>query len=317
VPVPADNDVLIRVHACGVCHTDLDEIEGRVVPAFLPIILGHQIVGRIAGLGADVDQYAINDRVGVAWISRACGNCHFCRTDRENLCPDFMATGRDQCGGYAEYTVAAADFVFPIPEELSDEDAAPLLCAGAIGFRSLSLAGIDNGQPLGLMGFGASAHLVLQLARCQYPNSDVFVFARSDVDRAFAIQLGARWAGSIEEQPPIRPDAIIDTTPAWLPVVSALRNLSPGGRLVINAIRKESTDQSALLRFDYPSDLWIEKEIKSVANVTRRDVREFLMAAARLRLRPEVHRYGLEDANRAIRDLKSGKGIGAKVLVCR
>jgi len=252
--------------------------------------------------------------VGVAWIYSACGECAFCRAGQENLCPAFKATGRDINGGYAEYMVARADFVYPIPAVFSDVEAAPLLCAGAIGYRSLRLTNLQDGQTLGLTGFGASAHLVLKMARHQYPHTPVYVFARSESERMFARELGATWAGDTRETAPVRLDAILDTTPVWTPVVEALKNLAPGGRLVINAIRKENTDQEALLRLDYPAHLWLEKEIKSVANVSRRDVREFLALAAEMGIRPEVQTYPLAEANRALVELKTTRIRGAKVL---
>jgi propanol-preferring alcohol dehydrogenase len=314
-PQPGASEVLIQVSASGVCHTELDEIEGRTPPPRLPIILGHQVVGRIIDRGTEVKHPGIGDRVGVAWIFSACGQCDFCRSDRENLCPHFQATGRDHDGGYAELMAAPADFVIPIPSSLSDVHAAPLLCAGAIGYRSLRLTNLKDGQRLGLTGFGASAHLVLKMARHCYPASPVYVFARSDEQRRFAIELGAVWAGDNRHHPPRQLDAIIDTTPAWTPVAQALANLVPGGRLVINAIRKEDTDKQALVDLDYPAHLWLEKEIKSVANVTRRDVREFLDIAAELQLHPRVQTYPLEAANQALFDLKAGSGTGAKVLV--
>ncbi len=275
IPVPkvGDRDVLLQVAACGVCHTEIDEIEGRTPPPHLPIILGHQVVGRIIDRGKEVWQADIGDRVGVAWIFSACGQCEYCQTERENLCPHFQATGRDHHGGYAQLMAAPADFVVPIPPSLSDIHAAPLLCAGAIGYRSLHLSHLENGQRLGLTGFGASAHLVLKMVRHRYPDSEVYVFARSTDQRQFATQLGAAWTGDTRDRAPEKLDAIIDTTPAWSPIVEALKNLAPGGRLIINAIRKEDADKQALVAIDYPNQLWLEKEIKSVANVTRRDVR--------------------------------------------
>jgi alcohol dehydrogenase, propanol-preferring len=207
-----------------------------------------------------------------------------------------------------------AAFAIPIPEVFSDVEAAPLLCAGAIGYRSMKLTGLEDGETLGLTGFGASAHLVLKMVRHRYPNTRVYVFARSEGERAFARELGAVWAGDAAEEPPEKLAAIIDTTPAWQPVVSALRNLEPEGRLVINAIRKEERDKDALLSLDYPRDLWLEKEIKSVANVARSDVREFLALAAEIPLRPETQEFPLEQANEALRELKARKIRGAKVL---
>ncbi|MFN4217854.1 MAG: zinc-dependent alcohol dehydrogenase family protein [Candidatus Bipolaricaulia bacterium] len=313
-PVPQEREILIKISACGVCHTELDEIEGRTPPSQFPMILGHQVVGRVADLGPGARIFKVGDRVGVAWIFSACGRCKFCLRGEENLCYDFKATGRDAHGGYAQYMTVSEDFAYPIPEIFSDVEAAPLLCAGAIGYRSLRLANLKDGQNVGLTGFGASAHLVLQLARALYPNAKIFVFARSETERAFAKELGAVWAGDIGEESPQRLDAIIDTTPVWRPIVESLKNLERGGRLVINAIRKEGTDKSVLAQLDYATHLWLEKEVKSVANVTRRDVREFLEMAARIPIKPEVQVYRLEEANQALLDLKARKIRGAKVL---
>ena len=313
-PTPGPGEVLIRVGACGVCHTELDEIEGRTPPPRLPIILGHQVVGRVEALGEGAGDFRVGDRVGVAWIYSACGHCDACRRGEENLCDQFRATGRDAHGGYAERMIVPSAFAHAIPDVFADVEAAPLLCAGAIGFRSLRLTGLEDGRRLGLTGFGASAHLVLKLVRHQFPNTRVFVFARTEEERAFARELGAAWAGDTPERAPEPLHAIIDTTPAWTPIVAALANLERGGRLVINAIRKEDADKPALLEIDYPRHLWLEKEIKSVANVTRVDVREFLRLAAEIPIRPEVQEYALEDANRALVELKAKKIRGAKVL---
>jgi propanol-preferring alcohol dehydrogenase len=314
-PIPGPGDVLIRVSACGVCHTELDEIEGRMPPPSLPVIPGHQVVGHVVQCGPRPTALGPGARVGVGWIHSACGRCEFCRRGHENLCPAFRATGRDANGGYAELIVVRQEFAYPIPESpMTDAEVAPLLCAGAIGYRSLRLANLPNGGRLGLTGFGASAHLVLKLVRHRDPDAEVFVFARSGAERAFARELGAVWAGDTQDAPPVPLDAIIDTTPAWGPVVAGLRQLAPGGRLVINAIRKEDADRGALAHLDYPTHLWMEKEVKSVANVTRRDVTEFLHAAAAMGLRPEVEEYALAEANQALRDLKSRSVRGAKVL---
>ena len=313
-PEPGEGQILVRVSACGVCHTELDEIEGRTPPSSFPFILGHQIVGVVEKRGPLALKFPEGRRVGIGWIASACGKCRYCRIGMENLCPDFKATGRDLPGGYAQYVTIAEDFAFPIPSVFSDTQAAPLLCAGAIGRRSLRLAHLSNGEPLGLTGFGASAHLVLQLSRHLYPRSEIFVFARSERERQFALDLGARWAGDTSEKSPQKLAAIIDTTPAWKPVVCALENLAPGGRLVINAIRKEEADKDQLLKLDYPLHLWQEKEIKSVANVARRDIEEFLAIAAQIPIIPEVEEYPLADANRALAELKAGVIRGAKVL---
>ncbi|MGA1867773.1 MAG: zinc-dependent alcohol dehydrogenase family protein [bacterium] len=314
VPAPRTREILVRITACGVCHTEIDEIEGRTPPPHLPIVLGHQVVGKVEKKGQDAHAYHIGDRVGIAWIYSACGECTLCREGRENLCYGFKATGRDVNGGYAEYMTVPESFAYHIPKEFTDEEAAPLLCAGAIGFRSLRLTGLTDGGYLGLTGFGASAHLVLKMARYQYPNSHIYVFARSAQERRFAEELGAVWTGDTAEASPEKLDCIIDTTPVWKPVVEALKNLKPGGRLVINAIRKEDIDKEYLARLEYPSHLWLEKEVKSVANVARQDVREFLALAAKIPIKPEIQEFTLEEANRALAELKARKIRGAKVL---
>jgi len=313
-PVPGEGEILVRVSACGVCHTELDEIEGRTPPPRFPMVLGHQVVGKVIETGKGAHRLRSGDRVGIGWIYSACGKCAFCIKGDENLCEEFKATGRDANGGYAEYITFLEDFAYTIPETFSDSEAAPLLCAGAIGYRSLRLTEMKDGQRLGLTGFGASAHLVLKMVKYKYPESDVFVFARSEKERAFAKELGAVWAGDTKENSPVKLDCIIDTTPVWGPVVEALKNLRSGGRLVINAIRKEDIDREYLLRLDYPRHLWMEKEIKSVANVTRRDVSEFLDLAAEIPIRPEVTEYSLGEANKALYELKRGGNRGAKVL---
>ncbi len=313
-PIPGEGEILIKVSTCGVCHTELDEIEGRTPPPKLPVILGHQVVGVVEQV-EQVSQVKVGDRVGVAWIFSACGECEHCKAGEENLCAQFRATGRDANGGYAQFMTVPAEFAHPIPNALSDSEAAPLLCAGAIGYRSLQLANIQDGQSLGLTGFGGSNHLVLKMAKHMYPNTEVFVFTRNPEEQEFARSLGAVWAGGIEATSPQKLNAIIDTTPVWKPIVEALRNLDNGGRLVVNAIRKEEIDKDYLLKLDYPSHLWMEKEIKSVANVTRSDVREFLDLATKAGIRPEYQEYALEDANRALVELRQGKIRGAKVLV--
>lgn len=313
-PEPESNQVLIKVYACGVCHTELDEIEGRTPPPSLPVILGHQVVGVVEAKGGDVRTLKIGDRVGVGWIYSACGRCRYCLEGNENLCDEFKATGRDVNGGYAEYMTVSESFAFLIPAVFSNLEAAPLFCAGAIGYRSLRLTNIKDGDNLGLIGFGASAHLVIQLARHLYPQSKVFVFARSENEQLFAKELGAYWAGGIDDEPPERLDASIDTTPVWMPIVEGLKNLKKGGRLVINAIRKEDIDKDALLRIDYPLHLWLEKEIKSVANVAKGDIEGFLHLAAEIPIRPEVQEYRLEEANQALIELKQRRIRGAKVL---
>lgn len=313
-PVPAGEEILVKVSACGVCHTELDEIEGRTPPPNLPVVLGHQVVGRVEATGNRANTFRIGDRVGIGWIYSACGTCKFCLAGNENLCHAFKATGRDANGGYAQYMTVPEGFAYRIPDGFSDAEAAPLLCAGAVGYRSLRLTGLKDGQNIGLTGFGASGHLVLKMVRYRYPNANVFVFARSAKQRTFARELGAVWAGDTAEVSPEKLNCIIDTTPVWKPIVEALENLAPGGRLVINAIRKEEVDKDYLLRIDYPIHLWLEKEIKSVANVSRRDLSEFLALAAEMRIKPEIQEFALEEANQALVELKTRRIRGAKVL---
>jgi alcohol dehydrogenase, propanol-preferring len=314
-PVPSDYEVLLKVLACGVCHTELDEIEGRTPPPGYPVIPGHQVVGIVEAAGKNVTKLRIGERAGVAWIFSACGRCSFCLSGQENLCTGFVATGRDANGGYAEYMTVNEEFAYPIPSVFTSSQAAPLLCAGAVGYRSFILTEFKAGQSIGLTGFGASAHLVLQIIKYRFPGTRIFVFARSEAERSFALQLGAFWAGDTIDDPHEELDSIIDTTPAWQPVIEALKNLKPGGRLVINAIRKEQGDKNKLLQLDYSKHLWMEKEIKSVANVTRKDVTEFLQLAAAVPLIPEIQEYTLSQANIALSELKQRKIRGAKVLI--
>lgn len=314
-PVPKEKEILVKVSACGVCHTELDEIEGRTLPPRFPVVLGHEVVGRVERTGSKAHKFKKGDRVGIGWIYSSCGKCNYCIEGNENLCEDFQATGRDANGGYAEYMTIKEEFAFKIPDIFSDSEAAPFLCAGAIGYRSLRLTGVQNGQHLGLTGFGASAHLVLKMAKYRYPQSKIYVFARSEKERNFARKLGAIWAGDTEEPSPEKIHCIIDTTPVWKPVVEALRNLEPGGRLVINAIRKEDGDRDYLQKLEYPTHLWLEKEIKSVANVTRQDISGFLELASEIPIKPEVQEFPLGEANKALIELKEGRIRGAKVLI--
>ena len=309
LPEPNERQVRIRVSVCGVCHTELDEIEGRTRPPCLPVVPGHEVIGIVDKLGVEVDRHQLGDRVGVGWIHSSVGG------QKENVSEHFLATGRDVDGGYAEYMLAHQDYAYPIPNIFSDSEAAPLLCAGGVGYRALKLTGIQDGQRLGFTGFGGSAHIVMQLAKYLFPKLEAYVFARDSGQQKHAKELGAKWTGPTEAilEEPL--DAIIDTTPAWKPVLFALENLRPGGRLVINAIRKETADIDVMLDLDYGRHLWLEKEIKSVANVTAEDIRQCLEIAARIPLKPTVQKYPFEDANRALCDLKEGKVRGAKVLI--
>jgi alcohol dehydrogenase, propanol-preferring len=314
-PVPYSKELLIKISCCGICHTELDEVEGRTSPPAFPVVPGHQVVGEVYQIGDEVTRFNIGDRVGVAWIYLACGKCEYCLAGLENLCPEFKATGRDFNGGYAEFIIVKEKYACLIPPVFSDAEAAPLLCAGAIGYRALQLAKLNDGDTLGLTGFGASAHLVIKAAKFLFPNSRVLVFARSKEEQQFAMTLGASWAGGINDQPPFLAHAIIDTTPAWKPIVASLANLHPGGRLVINAIRKENSDKNELLELDYAKHLWMEKEIKSVANITLKDVEDFLTLAAKIPIKPTVQVYPFKQANKALLDLKNKHNEGAKVLM--
>lgn len=313
-PTPEKKEIIIKIHACGVCHTEIDEIEGRVTPSFFPIIPGHQIAGEVVEVGRSVKKFKIGDRAGAGWIYSACGRCEFCKKGLENLCSEFKATGKDTHGGYGEYFKIHEDFAFPLPENFTYEESAPLFCAGAIGYRSLMLAKPENAENIGLVGFGASGHLVLKMLRYLYPNTKVFVFARDPYQRKLATELGAYWTGDIEEDPSYRLNSVIDTTPVWKPPLSVLKYLKPAGIVVINAIRKEETDKDVFLKIDYSRDLWLEKEIKTVANVTRKDIAEFLRIASEISLKPEIEIYSFEEANKALIDIKNRRIKGAKVL---
>ena len=306
-PVPGPKEILVKVSACGICHTELDEIEGRIQPR-LPIVLGHEIIGKVDRTGSNAKKFISGQRVGIGWIHSSCGKCPFCQRGNENLCQEFKATGCDVNGGYGQYTVVQEDFAYPIPERFSDSEAAPLLCAGAIGYRDLRLSGLKRGQALGLFGFGASAHIVIQVA--QYQGYEVFVFTRSEEHRSLAKKLGASWTGTPEEDPPKKVHCAIDFTPVGETVPKALRILEKGGRLVIAVIRKRNPIPS----MDYAQLLWDEKEIKSVANITREDVQDFLPLAAQIPIIPEVQEFELGEANRALLLLKQGKIQGAGVL---
>jgi propanol-preferring alcohol dehydrogenase len=306
-PVPGPKEILVKISVCGVCHTELDEIEGRV-QSKLPIVLGHEIVGKVERLGSKVKKFNSGDRVGIAWINSACGQCQFCRGGNENLCPDFKGTGCHSNGGYAQYTVVSEDFAYLIPHRFSDSEAAPLLCAGAIGYRDLVLSGIKKGQTLGLYGFGASAHIVIQIAK--FWGCEVFVFTRSEEHQQLAKKLGASWTGGSDKDPLKKLNGAIDFTPVGETVLYALRVLEKGGRLVIAVIRK----RNPIPPLDYAQLLWDEKEIKSVANITRKDAQDFLSLAAEIPIIPEVQEFELEEANKVLNLLKQGKIQGAGVL---
>jgi len=309
IPKPKEGEILIKVSVCGACHTDLDELEGRL-PTKLPVVPGHQAVGKIVDLGKGVTKHKIGDRVGVTWLYSSCGKCNFCKTGQENLCEEAKWTGKDVDGGYAEYMVINENYAYPIPKRFTDSQAAPLLCAGVIGYRTLRLAQIQKGETIGLYGFGASAHIVIQIIKHKFPDNPVYAFTKSGGHAGLAKSLGAIWTGLSGEIPPVKLDKIMDFTPAGECVRDALKILNRGGRLVINAIRKE-TPVPAL---DYAEFLWLEREIKSVANVTRRDAEEFLPLAAQIPIVPTIEEFPLEQANEVLMRIKQSKLKAAGVL---
>ena len=309
-PAPKDDQILVKVSVCGACHTDLDEVEGRLKPTKSPIVPGHQVVGKIVEMGKAITKHKIGDRVGITWLFSSCGECDFCRTGSENLCDRAKWTGKDADGGYAEFMVIGEDFAYPVPKRFSDSQAAPLLCAGVIGYRTLRLADITDGQKIGLFGFGASAHIVIQIIKYKFPNSPVFVFTKTEKHAELAKKLGAVWTGRSGDEPPEKLNKIMDFTPVGECVRDALGVLERGGRLIINAIRKETP----VPPLDYAEYLWLEKEIKSVANVTRRDAEEFLPLAARVPIEPTIEEFPLEQANDVLCSIKNSRLRAAAVL---
>jgi propanol-preferring alcohol dehydrogenase len=306
VPEPVDGHVLLRVRACGVCRTDLHIVEGELPPLRPEITPGHQIVAEIAGGG--MTELPAGTRVGVCWIGGTDGTCQYCRHGWENLCDAPTFTGYSVNGGYAEYAVARTDFVFALPQLLGDLDAAPLLCAGIIGFRSLRIAGVEPGDRVGLFGFGASAHLtiaVLHAWKCE-----VYVSTRGASHRALAHSLGAKWVGGERDRPPVALDRAVTFAPSGDVVVAALSSLRKGGVVAINAIHLDRMPQ-----FDYDRLLWGERQIRSVANMTRVDARDFLKLAAEISLRPKVTSFPLEQANEALLAVKNDAVDGAAVIV--
>ena len=309
-PTVDNNQILIKISVCGACHTDLDEAEGRLKPTKPSIVPGHQAVGKVADKGKDVTKFKIGDRVGITWLNSSCGKCDFCQTGNENLCSQAKWTGKDVNGGYSEFTVIGEDFAYPIPEKFSDSQAAPLLCAGVIGYRTLRLADITDGQKIGLFGFGASAHIVIQIIKYKFPNSPVYVFTKTAKHAELAKSLGAVWTGRSSDQPPDKLNKIMDFTPVGQCVRDALGVLEKGGRLIINAIRKETP----VPPLDYAKYLWLEKEIKSVANVTRLDAEEFLPLAARIPIKPTFEIFPLSQANEVLCSIKNSRLRAAAVL---
>ena len=308
VPRPGPREILVRVHACGVCRTDLHVVEGELPPRKSPIIPGHQIVGTVEELGADAHRFRPGARVGVAWLHRTDGTCEYCRAGAENLCDHPEFTGYTVDGGYAEYALAAADFVYPIPPGFADEQAAPLLCAGIIGFRSLRLSGIKKGGSLGLYGFGAAGHVAIQVAR--HWGADVYASTRDAGHQKLALELGAKWAGGTLADPPVKLDAAIIFAPAGEIVPAALKALKKGGKLILGGIH-----MSPIPALDYEL-LYQERVVRSVTNNTRQDGHDFLRIAAEIPIRTQVQRFPLSEANQALKKLKNDAINGAAVLVC-
>ena len=307
VPGPGPGEVLVRVEVCGVCRTDLHVVEGELAPQRAELVPGHQVVGRVARCGPDVTSWQVGDRVGIAWLHRACGACRFCARGDENLCLDPRFTGWHVDGGFAEYAVAPAPFVYPVPASLPAREIAPLLCAGIIGYRALVRSRARRGSRLGLWGFGASAHIAIQVAR--HLGCEVYVFSRAALHGDLARELGAAWVGGSADAPPLPLDAAILFAPAGELVPAALRAVDRGGTVVCAGIHM--TD---IPSFPYAL-LWGERSIRSIANLTRADGSEFLALADRIPVRSEVTTLPLERAGEALGDLRAGRVAGAVVLV--
>jgi len=306
-PVPGPGEILLKINYCGVCHTDLHTVEGELTGVNLPRIPGHQVVGTVEKIGEGVTLFQRHDRAGVAWLYSSCGRCRYCRSGRENLCEEARFTGYDVNGGYAEYMVVPENFAYELPEDFADEKAAPLLCAGIIGYRALRLSRIKPGEKLGLFGFGASAHITIQVAR--FWGCSVYVFSRSQEHRNHALQLGAKWVGSPEEMPPDKLDSAIVFAPAGEIARQALRVIDRGGTVALGGIY-----MTTIPPLDYQKELYFEKSLKSVANATRQDGVEFLKIASEIPVDADVQIYPLEKANEALLDVKQSRIKGTAVL---
>jgi propanol-preferring alcohol dehydrogenase len=307
-PVPGPGEILVKVSACGVCHTDLHTVEGDLPIPALPLVPGHQVVGIVAEKGPGTRKFKAGDRVGVAWLHTTCGGCAYCKAGKENLCPDALFTGFDRQGGYAQYLVVPESFAYPVPDGFADLAAAPLLCAGIIGYRALKLSGVGQGMRLGMYGFGASAHVTIQVA--VHLGCEVYVFTRGESRRELAVRLGASWAGQVPEQPDVPLDGSIIFAPAGELIPPALEALDRGGTLVLAGIHM--TPVPAL---DYERHLYYEKKVVTVTANTRQDGEDLLDLAATIPIRTKTTTYRLEEANRALLDLKEGRISGAAVLV--
>jgi len=308
LPEPGAEEIRLRVRACGICHTDLHTVEGDLPLPKLPVVPGHQVVGIVDAVGEKVSRFAVGQRAGVPWLYRTCGVCEFCQRGRENLCRQARFTGLHADGGYAEAMVVHQDFAYPLPESFSDEAAAPLLCAGIIGYRALRLSGVRPGDRLGMWGFGASAHITLQVAR--HWGCEVYVFTRSEGHRRLAKELGAAWVGRAEDDPPAPVHGGIIFAPAGHLVPQALRVLERGGILALAGVT-----MTPIPELDYDRLLYWERVVRSVANFTRQDATEFLQLAAQIPVQTTVQTFPLDAANKALLALKRGQINGAGVLV--
>ena len=308
VPAPGSGEILVKISACGVCHTDLHTVEGDLPLPSLPLVPGHQVVGAVAEVGPGAGRFGMGDRVGVAWLIRTCGSCVFCRSERENLCNEALFTGLDRNGGYAQFMIVPENYAYSIPAGFGDLEAAPLLCGGIIGYRALNLSGIRSGQRLGLYGFGASAHIAIQVAI--YLGCELYVFTRGAKRRELAAELGAVWTGQVPEDPGVKLDASIIFAPAGELVPPALEALGRGGTLVLAGIH-----MSPLPSLDYQKHLYFEKKVVSVTASTRQDGEQLLELAARIPIRTKTTTYPLHEANKALLDLMEGRINGAAVLV--
>jgi propanol-preferring alcohol dehydrogenase len=306
-PEPGTQDILIRIHVCGVCHTDLHTVEGELPEVKLPIIPGHQIVGTVEKTGGNTSRFKKGDRVGVAWLYSTEDDCKYAQRGKENLCDNARFTGYHVNGGYTEYIAIAEKFAYPIPSIFSDQEAAPLLCAGIIGYRALRLSEIESGQHLGLIGFGASAHVAIQVA--VHWGCEVYVFSRSEEHRELARKLGATWTGTSKDDPPHKLDSIVNFTPAGPTVLDGMRLLDKGGTQALAGIY-----MSPIPEMDYMKYLYHERTLRSVANATRQDGNELLKIAAEIPIKTTTQLFPLEDANKALQLLKDSKIDGAAVL---
>ncbi len=307
VPKPKGDEVLVKVEACGVCRTDLHIVEGELAKHKLPVIPGHQVIGEVSTIGKGVRSHAVGERVGVTWVNRTCGKCRYCKAGMENLCENAKLTGYDVNGGYAEYVTVSEDYAFPLPQGFDAVHAAPLFCAGIIGYRALKLSGAGKGKVLAIFGLGSSGRIIMQMAG--YLGSEVIVFTRNQKHRQVAKRLGAGWAGSLQAVPNVLADSAIITAPVGRLVPKALNTVIKGGRVVI-----EDIYMSRIPEMDYNKLLYNEKSVTSVTNYTKEDIKEFLSLASKIPIRTEIQEFQLKDANEALKLLKQDKLSGSAVL---